>query len=55
MPLLGGALKFATPKVAGVPNFTGDPYPVFDIQVFPGPDALAGLEIDADGMVATWA
>ena len=35
---------------AAVPEFSGDPYTVFDGNIFPN-DSRAGIEVDADGAI----
>lgn len=51
MTLLGGACKFSgTGSPSGAPNFSGDPYIVFDSTLGPS-FCMAGIEIDSDGAI----
>lgn len=54
MPLLGGACKLgASAAPGGFPQFIGDPYVVQHFPLFPN-DALAGIEVDADGGIEAY-
>jgi hypothetical protein len=55
MPLLGGAGKMGAGVASGDPRFTNDPYNVQSFTMPPTePDALAGIEIDADGGIESF-